>query len=119
MPPIPEDWPLWAILLFLALSTFRGSLIKLLPGAVRSYLDRAEKIEEHEQEIEEIQLNARLQTQASEQLRKSWREEMLLEIIQNQQSFSQDTLLGEVQALADLGHKIHEELLRLTALLKD
>jgi hypothetical protein len=103
MPDIPDDWPIWATLLFLILTTFKGTLIKFLPAAWRSR-------QEHGQEIEEIQLNARLQTQASEQLRKSWREEMLLETIQNQQAFVQDVLTQEIKAQNEVIGSLRNEI---------
>lgn len=114
MPEIPESWPNWLTLILATIYILRGVLVKFLPDtlqkAIENFSARRTDQAEHNQEIEEVQLNARLQTQASEQLRKSWREEMLLEIIQNQQTFAQDTLLGEVRALAGIGHQTHEEL---------
>lgn len=122
MPEIPENWPNWLTLILAIVYILRGALIKLLPTSLQAIIEnisaRRTDQAEHNQEIEEVELNARLQTQAGEQLRKSWREEMLLEVIQSQQAFIQDILLGEVRAVADLGHKIHEELLKLTTLSK-
>jgi len=91
MNQIPEDWPIWAVLLFLILSNFRGTLVKILPDAWQSH-------QKHEQQIEEIELNARLQTTAGEQLRKSWRDEQFLELIQSNQTFTQDRLIAEIHA---------------------
>lgn len=99
MPEIPDDWPIWATLLFLILTTFKGTLVKFLPDAWKSR-------QEHGQEIEEIELNARLQSVASEQLRKSSREEVLLEVIQEQQGFTQDAFRQEIKAHSDLRHEI-------------
>lgn len=99
MPEIPEDWPIWATLLFLVLTAFKGTLVKFLPAAWKSR-------QEHGQEIEEIQLNARLQDQATEHLRKSWREEILLETIQEQQAFVQGVLTQEIKTHSDLRHEI-------------
>ncbi len=114
MPEIPENWPNWLTLILATLYILRGALVKLLPTSVQTIIEnvsaRRAGQAEHNQEIEEVELNARLQTQASEQLRKSWREEMLLEIIQTQQAFVQDILLGEIRALAAVGHQTHEEL---------
>lgn len=114
MPEIPENWPNWLTLILAILYILRGALVKLLPTSVQTIIEnvsaRRTGQAKHNQEIEEVELNSRLQTQASEQLRKSWREEMLLEIIQSQQTFAQDTLLGEIRALAKAGHQTHEEL---------
>lgn len=91
--PDTSDWPIWAVLLFLILSQFRGTLIKILPDAWKSH-------QKHEQEIEEIKLNARLQTTAGEQLRKSWRDEQFLDLLQSQQTFIQDRLAAGIDAQA-------------------
>ncbi len=114
MPEIPENWPNWLTLILAVVYVLRGALVKLLPTSVQAIIENVSSRRtgqaEHNQEIEEVELNARLQTQASEQLRKSWREEMLLEIVQNQLSFAQDTQLGEIRSLAEVGRQIHEEL---------
>lgn len=103
MPEIPDDWPIWATLLFLILSQFRGILAKILPNAWRSH-------QEHEQEIEEIQLNAHLQTVAGEQLRKSWRDEQFLELLQAQQAFIQELLILEIKTQGGRIDRMQQEI---------
>lgn len=103
MPDIPEDWPIWAVLLFLILINFKGTLIKFLPDTWRRH-------QEHGQEIEEIQLNAKLQTQASEQLRASWREEQLVETIQSHQDFIQNVLTQEIKSQHEVIGSLRDEI---------
>ena len=103
MPDIPEDWPIWATLLFLILTAFKGTLVKMLPDAWKSR-------QEHGQEIEEIELNAKLQKQASEQLRSSWREEQLIETVQAQQTFVQDVLTQEIRTQSEAIGSLRQEI---------
>lgn len=98
MEHIPENWPLWAGILATLLLQFRGEIAGLLQSRTARSADR----DEHDQEIEEIQLNARLQTDAAEQLRKSWRDEQYLEIVQDQQTFIQDLFRSQADELRNL-----------------
>ncbi len=112
---LPSDWPTWAIIIFLLISTFRGSLVKILPGAAQDYLKdlstRRAARNRHQQELEEVTLSAELQSQAADQLREARNQEKLTDLINTQQNFIQNIVVIEIKSLAQslesLEHKVH------------
>ena len=106
MEQLPENWPLWAGLLVTIILQFRGEIA----GLLRARTERSADREEHEQEIEEVHLNARLQNDAADQLRKSWKDEQHIEIIRSWQSFVQDRLLAEIAGQAVESRKLQTEI---------
>ena len=103
MEQLPEDWPLWVVIIFQFLILFRNEIGKFLPSAIsdhfRTRADRQADREEHKQAIEEVRLNAHLQAASAEQLRASWREEQWAVIVADQQTFIQNNLLLEIKNL--------------------
>lgn len=120
MPELGLDftgWPVWAILILVATNTFREQISAFIPEAVhnffRSRADRKKDREEHAQQIEEALLNSRLQHQAADQLRKSWREEQWAELLQQMQAWTHETLERQLVAILNSSERSNSELANL------
>lgn len=119
-----SQWPVWLVAVLLFVNLFREPLAALIAQAIpdhfRHYAGRRADREEHDQELEEVQLNARLQTAAAEQLRKSWREENLMSIVQEKDAFERglfDKLSTSLDRLSDRMEQFHRQQIRTNDLL--
>lgn len=119
MPGLQLDfahWPTWLLVLLVAANLFKdqiGSLISsFIPTAIQDHFsNRAQRQadhEEHLQLLEEAILNGELQTNAAEQLRKSWREEQWAELLQRANAWQQETLARDLNEIKSSQAKLIE-----------
>lgn len=101
-------WPVWLMFVLLVANLFREQIGSFIPAAMREHFQdqakrRSDEIE-HAQEIEETLLNSKLQNEAAESLRKSWREEQWLELLHQKDAWLKEVFeerLKELQASSD------------------
>jgi hypothetical protein len=112
---LPEDWPLWALILGQALAfLFKSQLAKLIPDTVRDMLKSSAQLEaervrtkrllevdqqEYTQELEFAQVDAKIQAEVAAQLRDVRKEQEYFGLIKGQQGFIQNTLVKYIQDL--------------------
>lgn len=95
--------PTWLLVLLIIINIFKQPLSAFVPSAIRDFFTfrakREADREEFQQGLEETLVNSRLQTEAAEHLRRSWREEQWVELIQNKDAWLQDVLDKKLDAL--------------------
>lgn len=113
MPGLSVDtstWPIWAILILVTISTLQKPLSALLPESVRDFFNRLARKQEHAQTIEESLVNHRFQTDVTEQLRKSWREEQFAEMLHQKDSYLYEYLDKKIDTIGAGQQRITEKL---------
>lgn len=111
MPGLQVDfsqWPTWLLFLLIVINLFKQQLIAFIPEALRHRAGRQADREEFKQGIEEALVNSRLQTEATDQLRKSWREEQWAEILQQMLGWLREDLEADMKQLQDGQAKLYE-----------
>lgn len=108
-----KEWPIWLVAALLLVNLFKDQIGAFVPTAVREHFSsqarRQADEREHAQEIEEVKLNAALQTNASDDLRKSWREENLMDLLAAKDDWERTILRDEIIALRGaMGEQIKE-----------
>lgn len=96
----------------LVANLFREQIGSFIPTAIREHFQdlakrRIDKIE-HTQELEEALLNSKLQNEATESLRKSWREEQWVELLQQKDAWLKEIFEDRLDRLQDSSDKILE-----------
>lgn len=103
--PVPSvdfsQWPVWLLAILIVVNLFKEQIGTVIPSAVRDIFKSRVDRQEHSQQIEETLLNSRLQADATEQLRKSWREEQFAEMLHQKDSYLYEYLDKKVDKLAD------------------
>lgn len=119
------QWPYWLVAVLLFANLFRDPLSALvsqaLPDHFKHYATRQADREEHLQDIEEVKLNAQLQGEAVAELRKSWREENLMAILQSKDEFERELfreLTASFNKLADQQARTNELLTSLNTTMR-
>lgn len=100
---IPQNWPLWAILLVLGVKAFKKELAILIPTGIREHFAHKAKMradaQEHEQELEEVSVEALAQSAVTAQMQLINVNRHLIEFITRQI----DSRLSEIeQAIHEL-----------------
>lgn len=110
-------WPVWLVFALLVANLFKEQIGSFVPMAVRDFFRHraARQIdrEEFDQEIQEALVNSRLQSQATDELRKSWREEQWVELLQRKDAWLQDILEARLVAIQDINARTLEEAVRI------
>lgn len=111
MPGLNVDfnqWPSWLLFLLIVINIFKAQIAAAIPDTVKNWfqfrVNRQADREEFQQEMAEVQLNSRLQSEAADQLRKSWREEQWVELLQQMLSWMREDLgkdITEIRAGQD------------------
>lgn len=97
---IPEDAPTWFMIVLFLVVTFKGTLIKILPSAVQAYFKRMALRQAEDAELEEVALNAEIQTKATKHLREVRKHETLENIISSMQDFQQNAVMNGIQGIS-------------------
>lgn len=103
MPGLQVDfsqWPTWLLFLLIVINLFKQQIAGFIPEALRHRAGREADREEFQQEIQENVLNFRLQAETTDQLRKSWREEQWVELLQQMLAWLREDLekdMAEIQ----------------------
>lgn len=109
-----STWPTWIIAILLVINLFKEQIAAFIPTAISDHFRfRAERTadqEEHAQLLEEVLLNGKLQTEAAEQLRKSWREEQWVELLQFKDSWLHEFLDAKLDRLQESADRQTKEL---------
>ncbi len=101
MPSVDfSQWPMWLLAVLIVVNLFKEQIGTVIPSAVRDFFKSRGDRQEHSLQIEETLLNSRLQADATEQLRKSWREEQFAEMIHQKDSYLYEYLDKKVDRLA-------------------
>lgn len=107
MPGLPnisvDNWPTWLLFLFILINIFKQQLAAFVPQGIRDAFNhwaaRRSDRQEHAQGIETAILDSKLQTAATEQLRASWREDKIFEMIHDKDSYLYDYFDGKLDGL--------------------
>lgn len=115
MPGLQVDfsqWPTWLLFVLIVINLFKQQIATFIPTTIRDIFQfragRQADREEFKQEMEQVQLNSRLQTEAADQLRKSWREEQWAEILQQMLAWLREDLEADMKELQAGQAKLNE-----------
>lgn len=106
---IPEDAPTWVMIVLFLIVTFKSSLVKILPNTIQSYLKRLALRQAENAELEEVALNAEIQTKATKHLREVRKHETLENIISSMQDFQQGAIMNGIQGVSTDIDKLTKE----------
>lgn len=96
------SWPIWLVAVLVIINIFKQPLIGFLPGAIREHFRwRAER--------SDVQLNSRLQREATDDLRRSWREENWMQLLADKDAWILGELNKRLEAINTTGQAILEE----------
>lgn len=120
MPGLNLDFnqlPAWLLAILILINIFKQPLSAFVPVAIRDFFTfrakREADREEFAQGIEETLVNSRLQSEATEHLRRSWREEQWVELIQNKDAWLQDVLDKKLDGLQTGQAKLIEQTIQV------
>lgn len=127
MPPEIDlnTWPVWLAVTVVVIKLFQAEIgtlfgVILPQGVIDFFRHRAAREadrEEHSQELEEVELNARLQDSAAASLRKSWREENLMALVQAKDEWEREVLSAEIRNQTRELTALHRQVIRTNDLL--
>jgi hypothetical protein len=79
--------PIWAILVLVIAREVKPLVVTFVPESLRTWWVRRTDREEHVQEIEQAIVDSELQASAAAQLRESWKDENIFELLRQKDSF--------------------------------
>jgi hypothetical protein len=103
-----SQWPAWLLAVLIVINIFKQQLGALFPDWLRHRLGRQADREEFQQAMHEVLVNSRLQNEATDQLRKSWREEQWAELLQQMLAWLREDLQADLKLLQSGQASLHE-----------
>ena len=116
-----NEWPIWLLFLLMVINILKTPISAILPETLREWgvnpfkfrAEREMDRREHQQEIEQALVNSRLQAEATDALRKSWREEQWAEILQQMLAWLREDLQTDLKNMQATQTKQQETLVQV------